>query len=173
MFEIFRNIQHSPQTDEYTNPLVNYYNVPDTVTLLNPVKLKNKFSMVYILTDTSDDTYFYHPLQAKQVCFRDLTNNVNCKLIESKHTDISETPTGFGGNYGIDAPWCKPGLKPIGITCLSGFNGPTIQVSTASECALSGNVLLEPEGLMQNTIIKAYMIENVSMYFCYFLSTVL
>ena len=58
---------------------------------LTPSKLKDHFTLLTIHKSKSDNEIIYHPVQAKQFCYIDATFNVQCRVVDAKHTPMQDS----------------------------------------------------------------------------------
>ena len=162
IFDTLRFEHHESTSLPYQTPDEAYFNYGSGLTPLSASYLNSHFSIIVPVESTSDNSMFYHPAQAKQVCYKDTGFNIQCRILKVEHTDCSDAPNGFGGLSGIDAPTCKSSLMPMGKDCLSPtFNGPLIEFQAFEACSTGGDALLTPHDLVQNEVIKAMMIKHV------------
>ena len=64
-----------------------YTNIESQYDDLTPAMLKSHFTQMTIHKSKTNDAIMFNPVQAKQFCYVDSAFNVQCRMVDARHTD--------------------------------------------------------------------------------------
>ena len=85
--DIFRGNSQPNFNFHYVSPEhLAYTNIESQYDDLTLAMLKSHFTLMTIHKSKSNDAIMFNPVQAKQFCYVDSAFNVQCRMVEAKHT---------------------------------------------------------------------------------------
>ena len=128
------------------------------------IALKNHFSIFNVYEDTRADKnndVVYHPIQAKQHCYKNKNHGLQCRMVGASYSDDQYNGgIAYGGSETdyINPAACKSGMTAVGHMCLVlPVKEPLFQAKAQVQCADGGSTMYAPENMIQNQVMSVML----------------